>query len=160
MCTRTISTEPLLLPQTVSFLVLQSSWRGRVSWLLCFNCLPDVLWLLVFCDSSSQWCRLVCSVWLWYFLMIFACFLLFTFYKVQPDTHNALKPVLSRHSKRRPKIGFQNRLSLNAGHKYCRMLSWSILQYFWASLNYHLPFKTFILSIFEWPLKTGYLYSS
>ena len=46
----------------------------------------------------------------------------------------AVKPVLSRHSKRRPKIGFQYRLSLrpkigfqdqlplNAGQKYCRML--------------------------------------
>ena len=26
-----------------SFLVLQSPWRGRESWLLCFNCRPDVL---------------------------------------------------------------------------------------------------------------------
>ena len=33
-----------------------------------------------------------------------------------------VKPVLSRHSKRRQKIGFQDRLSLNAGQKYCRML--------------------------------------
>ena len=34
------------------------------------------------------------------------------------------KPVYSSHSKRRPKIGFQDRLhvSLNAGQKYCRML--------------------------------------
>ena len=32
-----------------------------------------------------------------------------------------VKPVLSGHSKRRPKIGFQDRLSLNAGQKYCRM---------------------------------------
>ena len=28
----------------VSFLVLQSSWRGRESWLLCFYCLSDVLY--------------------------------------------------------------------------------------------------------------------
>ena len=48
---------------------LQSSW-GRESWLLYFNCLPDVLWLLVFCGSSS-WCRgLICSEWLCYFLII------------------------------------------------------------------------------------------
>ena len=48
---------------------LQSSW-GRESWLLYFNCLPCVLWLLVFCGSSS-WCRgLVCSEWLCYFLII------------------------------------------------------------------------------------------
>ena len=49
-----------------------------------------------------------------------------------------VKPVLSGHSKRRPKIGFQDRLLLNAGQKYCRMLSWSILQYFRPSLNYNL----------------------
>ena len=35
---------------------------------------------------------------------------------------NAVKPVLSGHSKRRPKLGFQDRSSLNAGPKYCRML--------------------------------------
>ena len=28
-----------------------------------------------------------------------------------------VKPVLSGHSKRRPKLGFQDRLSLNAGQK-------------------------------------------
>ena len=30
-----------------------------------------------------------------------------------------VKSVLSGRSKRRPKIGFQDRLSLNAGQKYC-----------------------------------------
>ena len=34
---------------------------------------------------------------------------------------NTVKPVLSSHSKR-PKLGFQDQLSLNAGQKYCRML--------------------------------------
>ena len=32
-----------------------------------------------------------------------------------------LEPVLSVHSKRRPQIGIQDRLWLNAGQKYCRM---------------------------------------
>ena len=41
-----------------------------------------------------------------------------------------VKPVLSGHSKRTPKIGFQDRLSLKAGQKYCRMLKWEHLQYF------------------------------
>ena len=36
---------------------------------------------------------------------------------------------------KRPKIGFREQSSLNAGQKYCRML---ILQYFWPSLSYHL----------------------
>ena len=33
-----------------------------------------------------------------------------------------VKPVLSGHSKRRPKTGDQDRLSFNAGQKHCRML--------------------------------------
>ena len=33
-----------------------------------------------------------------------------------------VKPVLSGHPKKRPKIGFQYLLSLNADQKYCRML--------------------------------------
>ena len=59
----------------VSLLVLQSSWRGRESWLLCFKCLPDVLWLLVFCGSYSRCLGLVCSVWSWCFLIMLTYFL-------------------------------------------------------------------------------------
>ena len=51
------------------------------------------------------------------------------FISVITNMDNPVKPVLSRHSKR-PKFGFQDRLSLNAGLKYCRMLQESILQYF------------------------------
>ena len=49
-----------------------------------------------------------------------------------------VKPVLSGHSKGRPKIGFQDRYSLKGGPKYCRMLQESILQYFRPSSSYHL----------------------
>ena len=66
------------------------------------------------------------------------------------------KTCLNCHSKRRPKISFQDRLSLNAGQKYCRMLQESILQYFRTSLSYHLSLRPFFLSIFAWPLKTGF----
>ena len=52
-----------------------------------------------------------------------------------------VKPVLSGHSKRRPKIVFQDRLSLNADQTYCRMLQKSILQYFRPSLSYHLSLR-------------------
>ena len=52
----------------MSILVLQSSWWGRGSWLLCLVCLPGVLWRL---GGSSSRCRgVVCSLWLWYFLII------------------------------------------------------------------------------------------
>ena len=54
----------------VSCLVLQSSWRGRESCLLCLNCLSHVLLLLVFWGSSSRWRGFVCSVWVWYFMII------------------------------------------------------------------------------------------
>ena len=33
----------------VSFLVLQSSWQGRESWLLCFNCLMPCYWVGLQC---------------------------------------------------------------------------------------------------------------
>ena len=61
----------------VSVLVLQSSWYGRESWLLCLICLPGVLWWL---SGSSSLChRVVCCLWLWYFLIIL------TYYFWSPD---------------------------------------------------------------------------
>ena len=66
-----------------------------------------------------------------------------------------IKTVLSGHSKRRPNIGFQDQLSLNAGWKYCRMLQESILQYFWPSISYHSSLRTFVLSFLNGPL-TGF----
>ena len=60
--------------------------------------------------------------------------------------------MLSGHQKRRPNIGVQDQLSLNAGQKYCRMHS-AIL---WTFINLPFAIKTFVLSIFEWPLKTGF----
>ena len=52
---------------------------------------------------------------------------------------------------KRPKIVFQDQLSLNAGQKYCRMLQGE------HSAILKLPFviKIFVLSIFEWPFCTG-----
>ena len=59
----------------VFILVLQSFWRGRESWLLCFYCPTDVLLLKMFCGYSSRCYGLICSVWLWYFLVILTYFL-------------------------------------------------------------------------------------
>ena len=39
------------------------------------------------------------------------------------------------------KLSFQDRCSLNAGQKYCRMLQESILQYFRPSLSYNLSLR-------------------
>ena len=52
----------------MSILVLQSSWWGRESWLLCLIRLPGVSWWLS--GSSSRCHRVVCGLWLWYFLFI------------------------------------------------------------------------------------------
>ena len=56
----------------MSILVLQSSWWGRESWLLCLICLPFVLWWLS--GSSSRCHGVVCNLWLWYFLIILICY--------------------------------------------------------------------------------------
>ena len=69
-----------------------------------------------------------------------------------------VKPVLRGHSKRRPKIGFQDRSSLNACQNYCRVLQGSILQYVRPSLSYHLSLRYFFLSIFEYRLRQVLLY--
>ena len=66
-----------------------------------------------------------------------------------------VKPVLSGHSKRIPNIAFQDRLSHNAGQMYCSMLleHSAILLTF---IKLPMAIKTFVLSIFEWPLKTSF----
>ena len=60
--------------------------------------------------------------------------------------------------KKKTKIGFQDRLSLNAGQKYCRMLSWSILQYFRPSLSYHLTLRPLFCLFLSGRLRQVLLY--
>ena len=69
---------------------------------------------------------------------------------------NAVKPVLSGHSKIRPKLGFQDRLLLNADQKYFRMLQREHSAILSTFIKLPFVIKTFLLSIFEWPLKTGF----
>ena len=66
------------------------------------------------------------------------------------------KTCLKRPLKKKNKIGFQDRFLLNAGQKYCRMLPLELSAV--LSTFIKLPFanKIFVLSIFEWRLKTGY----
>ena len=55
------------------------------------------------------------------------------------SSHNIYsKTCLKRPLKIKTKNGFQERLSLNAGQKYCRMLQESIVQYFRPSLSFYL----------------------
>ena len=85
---------------------------------------------------------------------------LFQLHNSSVELEHTVKPVLSSHSKRRPKIGFQTRLSLNAGQKYCRMLQGEHSAILSTCIKLPFVFKTFVLSIFEWRLKTGFTISS
>ena len=67
-----------------------------------------------------------------------------------------VKSVLSGHSKSRLNIGFQDRLSLNAGQKYCRMLQGEHSAILSTFIKLPFVIKIFVFSIFEWPLKTGF----
>ena len=72
--------------------------------------------------------------------------------KTLKDTKNYSKACRKESLKKRPTIGFQDQLLLNAGQKYCRTLQESILQYFRPSiLKLPFVFKTIVLSSFKWP---------
>ena len=57
---------------------------------------------------------------------------------------------------KRPQIGFQDQLSLNAGQKYCKMLQGEHSAKLSTFINLPFAIKIFILSIFEWPFYTGF----
>ena len=84
-------------------------------------------------------------------------------YRDKPEYQHftcTVKPVLSGHSKNRPKNGFQDRISLNAGQKYCRMLQREDSELLLAFIRLPFVIKVFVLSIFEWLLKTGFTVAS
>ena len=57
---------------------------------------------------------------------------------------------------KRPKIGFQDQLSLNAGQKYCRMLQREHSAIFSTFIKLPFVIKIFILSFFEGLFYTGF----
>ena len=71
---------------------------------------------------------------------------------------STVKPVLSGHShsktcvkrplSKRPKIGFQDHLSLNAGQKYCRMFPLEHSAILTTFIKLPFVIKIFVLSIF------------
>ena len=66
------------------------------------------------------------------------------------------KTCLKRPLKKKTKDYFQDRLSLNAGQKYCRMfpLEHSAIHLTFIKLTF--VSRIFALSFFKWPLKTGF----
>ena len=63
-----------------------------------------------------------------------------------------LKPPL----KKKTKIDFQDRLMLNACQKYCRMLQGKHSAILLTFIKLPFAINIFVLSIFEWSLKTGF----
>ena len=66
------------------------------------------------------------------------------------------KTCLKRPLKKDQKIGFQDRLLLNAGQKYWKMLQREHSAILWTFIKLPFTIKTFVLSIFKWSLKTGF----
>ena len=66
------------------------------------------------------------------------------------------KPCVKLLLSKRQKIGFQDRLSLNAGQKYCRMLQGEHSAMLSTFIKLPFVITIFILSIFEWPFYTGF----
>ena len=73
-----------------------------------------------------------------------------------PEIESTVAPVLSGHPKRTKKNVFQDRLSLNAGQKYCRMLQGEHSAMLSTFIKLPFSIKTFVLYILEWTLKTGF----
>ena len=66
------------------------------------------------------------------------------------------KTCVKRTLSKRPKNGFQDRLSLNAGQKYCRKLQREHSAIPSTCIKLLVVIKTLVLSIFEWPFYTGF----
>ena len=61
------------------------------------------------------------------------------------------KTCVKRPLSKRPQIGFQDQLSLNAGQKHCRMLQGEHSAILSTFIKLPFVIMIFILSIFEWP---------
>ena len=77
--------------------------------------------------------------------------------------HNAMsinkyyiKTYVKRPLSKRPKFGFQDQLSLNAGQKYCRMLQGEHSAILSTFIKLPIVIKIFVLSIFERPFYTDF----
>ena len=68
---------------------------------------------------------------------------------------NTVKPVYKTETLKRPKIGFQDQLSLNAGQKYCRMLQGENSAILSTFLKIPFVIKIFVLSFTSGHFYTG-----
>ena len=72
------------------------------------------------------------------------------------NTENLSKTATLKKSQ----IGFQDQLALIAGQKYCRMLQGEHSAILSTFIKLPIVIKIFVLSIFEWPFKTGFIVCS
>ena len=68
--------------------------------------------------------------------------------------------LVKRPLSKRPKIGFQDQLSLNPGQKYCRMLQGEHSAILLTFIKLTFVVKIFVLSFFEWLFYTGFTVKS
>ena len=66
------------------------------------------------------------------------------------------KTCVKRPLSKRPKIGFQDKLSLNVGQKYCRMLQGEHSAILSTFIKLPFVIMIFVVSILEWPFYTGF----
>ena len=66
------------------------------------------------------------------------------------------KTCLKQSLKKKTKNWFSDQLLFNAGQKYCRMLQGEHSAILSTFIKLPFAIKTFVLSFFEWPLKTGF----
>ena len=66
------------------------------------------------------------------------------------------RSVVKRPLAKRPENGFLDRLLLNAGQKYCRMLPLEHSAILSTFIKPQVVIKTFVLSVYEWSIYTGF----
>ena len=90
---------------------------------------------------------------LWVLVQLWLRQLLISFQPINTQYSNTC---VERPLSKRPKLGFQDQLSLNAGQKYCRMLQMEHSAILLTFIKLPFVIKALILSIFEWPFYTGF----
>ena len=79
------------------------------------------------------------------------------FHFIKEPVNYTVEPVLRDHSKKNKKNGFQIRLSLNAGQKYCRMLQGEHSAILSTFIKLPFSIKTFVLSVLSGRLTKVFL---
>ena len=114
-------------------LMLESYCMGKWAWQLSIKFISFMrLWMV-----AKIW-RFIKGL-LWKFNIVIWWSVYFLLRNEENDSEiQYSKTCLKWPLQKKTKIVFQDRLSINAGQKYCRMLQESILPYSWPSLSYHL----------------------